>query len=154
MGILNYSTTITAGKSAGEVVAILAKHGASTVASFYEAGEPSGIGFAIATEFGLRDFRLPANSAGVEAAMRADRTIPGRYKTRAQAQRVAWRILKDWVAAQLAIIEAGMSRLDEVMLPYMVGPTGETAAQIYRRQGALAIEAPQAPHYPANERTA
>lgn len=142
MPILNYTAQVDASKSANEVVGILAKHGASTVASFYDAGVPSGVGFAIQTEFGLREFKLPANVAGVYAAIQKDRAVPPRYKDKAQAHRIAWRILKDWIEAQVALIECGMASLDEVMLPYMLGPTGDTFAQLYRaNQGQLAIEA-------------
>ena len=36
------------------------------------------------------------------------------------ASRVAWRILKDWVKAQMAILETEMVDLQEIFLPYMV----------------------------------
>lgn len=140
MGILNYSTTINATKTAGEVQAALAKHGAQRVAVMYESGQPLAIAFAINTEFGLRSFELPANAEGVYKAVCSDRTMPPRYKDRAQSQRIAWRILKDWIEVQLAIIEAGMMRLDEVMLPYMVADNGRTVAVNYRAGSALAIE--------------
>lgn len=48
----------------------------------------------------------------------------------AGAQRTGWRILKDWVAAQLAIIEAGLATLPEVMLPYALLSDGQT---LYKR---------------------
>lgn len=147
MPILNYTTKVQAGKTATEVVTILAKHGASTVASYYEAGEPSGIAFTIDTQYGPRDFRLPANVPGVAAAMQKQRArglMPNTAQARDPGQpgRVAWRILKDWIEAQLAIIEAGMATLDEVMLPYMVVNGATTVAQVYQKQrGRLAIEA-------------
>lgn len=144
MGILNYSTTVPANKSANEVIGILAKHGATTVASFYDNGEPSGIAFTISTPFGLRDFKLPANTAGVYTAISAYGSgVAPRYQSKDQAKRIAWRILKDWIEVQIALIESGMSTLDEVMLPYMVqGVEGQTVAQIYRHeQGRLMIEA-------------
>lgn len=136
-GILNYTTTIAADKSAGEVLAILGRHGASSVSLLYTDGQPSGMAFTISTPYGPRDFQLPANSAGVRATldrqMRAGQ-IPRSAKLRdpQQANRVAWRILKDWVEAQLAIIEAGMATLDEVMLPYLITPSGRTLAAVYR----------------------
>jgi hypothetical protein len=41
----------------------------------------------------------------------------------AHASKVAWRVIKDWLAAQIALIESEMATLDEVMLPYLiVGP--------------------------------
>lgn len=41
-------------------------------------------------------------------------------------ERVAWRIVKDWVEAQMALIESGLAELPEVFLPYAVKPDGRT----------------------------
>lgn len=113
------------------------------VSTRYDAGRPVAIAFSIDTEFGPRNFDLPVNTEGVFKAMQRDRSVPPRYTNRAQAERVAWRILKDWVEAQLALIEAGMSKLDEVMLPYMMTNRGRTLAVEYRESAGLrqAIEA-------------
>lgn len=145
-GILKYTTTIAATKTAGEMQTMLAKHGAAQVSVVYNQGEPNGIAFTIATQFGPRDFRLPANAEGVEEMILRQvkaRQVPNRYLGAAQANRVAWRILKDWIAAQLAIIEAGMVTLDEAMLPYMLTPNGQTITQNYRLSASAraAIEA-------------
>lgn len=48
------------------------------------------------------------------------------YKTVEQAKRVSWRIVKDWVEAQLAIIESGQAEMGEVFMPYAVTISGET----------------------------
>jgi hypothetical protein len=41
------------------------------------------------------------------------------------ARKVAWRIIKDWVAAQLALIEAEQATLAQVFLPYCVMQHGD-----------------------------
>lgn len=51
---------------------------------------------------------------------------------REQAERVAWRIVKDWVEAQMAILESEMVQMDEIFLPYMVDNNGQTLFQAYR----------------------
>lgn len=140
MPILNYTTSISAHKTGAEINAALAKHGAVAVASMYADGEPSGVAFRIETIHGVREFELPANIDGVFKALSASRAVPTRLKSREQATRVSWRILKDWIEAQIAIIESGMAQLDEVMLPYMVTPSGATVAAIYHQRGQLAIE--------------
>jgi hypothetical protein len=132
MPILNYTTTISALKTAAEVQTMLAKHGASSVSLVYDGGTPLGIAFTIETTHGMRDFQLPVNAAGVELTLKKQR-VATRFQGSEQAHRVAWRIVKDWVAAQLAIIEAGMSSLDEVMLPYMVTAGGVTLSQAYQQ---------------------
>ena len=35
-----------------------------------------------------------------------------------QAIRTSWRILKDWVEVQMALLETGMVTMDEIFLPY------------------------------------
>lgn len=147
MGILNYSTTVAAIKSAHEVEAALANHGASSVTVVYGGKEPRGIAFVIDTQFGAKNFRLPANAAGVERVIveqqrRGQISNLARYRGAEQANRVAWRILKDWIVTQLAVIESGVMTLDEAMLPYMlVGPdrTLSEAFQTNERM-RLAIE--------------
>ena len=47
-----------------------------------------------------------------------------------QARRTAWRITKDWVDAQLAIIETKMVTTAQVFLPYAVTNDGR---QVYQR---------------------
>jgi hypothetical protein len=54
-----------------------------------------------------------------------------RYREHDQAERVAWRIVKDWIAAQLAIVETGMTSLDQVMFPYMLDNDGATLYELY-----------------------
>lgn len=147
MAILNYTTTVPVLRTAGEITTRLAKHGARQVTTRYDNAQPAAIGFSIDTEFGLRGFDLPANPDGVYKALTRDREVPPRYKTRQQADRVAWRILKDWVEAQLALIEAGLATLDTVMLPYMITNSGRTLAVEYRESAGLrrAINPPPAP---------
>lgn len=46
-----------------------------------------------------------------------------------QAVRTAWRIVKDWVEAQMALVETRMVTTQEVFLPYAVMRDGRTLAQ-------------------------
>ena len=48
--------------------------------------------------------------------------------------RVAWRILKDWVEAQLALIETGMVSVEQVFLPYCQSGNGETLFEAIRKK--------------------
>jgi hypothetical protein len=75
----------------------------------------------------------------VRAVLLRQRVAP-RYSTVERAARVAWRILQDWVSAQLAIIETEMVGLDQVMLPY--AHTDSSGTTVYERvieQRSLAI---------------
>lgn len=58
---------------------------------------------------------------------------------RDQAERVSWRIVKDWVEAQMAILESEMVQMDEIFLPYMLNGSGHTLFEAYR-SNQLALE--------------
>jgi hypothetical protein len=115
--IANYTTTVTALKSIGEIQGMLVAHGAKHILIDYENGEPVGLAFIIATPYGDVPFSLPANINRVQAVLNKQRV---RSKTNKEtASRVAWRILKDWIRAQMAILETGMVSIDQVFLAYM-----------------------------------
>jgi len=127
MSLLNYSTTIKEAKTVGEVTQILVKNGARQIMSeFDDEGNASGISFSVETGMGLRGFALPVNAVPVALIMKRDPKVPNRLKTIEQAHNVAWRIIKDWLEAQMALIATGMVTIDQVMLPYMRSVDGGT----------------------------
>jgi len=140
MAILNYTTSISTEKTAAEIQKQLAQAKAQAVLCEYDdEGIMSCISFRIMTPHGTCMFKLPANIEGVYLAIKNNRKIPNRLKTREQAARVTWRILKDWVEAQVAIVEAGMASLTEVFLPYAQGKDGKTIYQSIEDQKFKAI---------------
>lgn len=137
MPILNYTTSIAVEKSMGEVIGTLTRRGVTRISTvFDDDGAPAGIAFTMKTDYGLREFQLPVKVDGVLRAMTADPKIPRSQCNQQQAARVAWRIAKDWLQAQAALIDAELASLDEVMLPYMVADNGMTAYAIMR-EGAM-----------------
>ena len=127
MAILNYTTSISTEKTAGEIQRKLANARAQAVLCEYDDGAVMmAMSFRIMTPHGLISFRLPANTDGVYRVLTTDSSVPKRLRTREQAARVAWRILKDWVEAQLAIVDAEMAEMAEVFLPYAQDDTGTT----------------------------
>lgn len=135
MAIKNYTTTIDVYQSLAEIQGSLASHGARKIMVDYDtAGQPIGVIFGIDTPDGTRGFALPANIEGVRAVF-------SRQKVKAQpgqAERTAWRNVRDWVMAQMAIIEAGQVQMDEVFLPYLMDGQGRTLYQLYQG-GYLAL---------------
>lgn len=125
MGLLNYSTTIEAAKTVGEIQNILAKHGARTVVINYAAdGVIEALSFKVTTPYGDIGIRLPVDPNSVLKVLQ--REAPRRYVNRQQAIRVAWRIVKDWVEAQMAILSTEMVRMEQIFLPYVIMPSGKT----------------------------
>lgn len=51
-----------------------------------------------------------------------------------QASKVAWRIIKNWIEAQLAIIEAGQAEFSQVFLPYTQNQGGKTLYEIIKEE--------------------
>jgi hypothetical protein len=122
-----------AAKTAGEIVGILAAKGAQSIMMDYRDGRPIGIAFKINIGGIDAGFRLPCDVDGAFKAMQRNHKIPNRYKTKEQSERVAWRILKDWVEAQMAIIECGQAELHQVFLHCLiVGATGQTLFQKFQ----------------------
>lgn len=140
MPILNYTTEIAVEKTIGEVTRALARRGVTRISTLFDDdGVPAGLGFTMKTDYGPRDFELPVKTAGVLRAMQRDAKVPKSKQTSEQAARVAWRIAKDWLEAQSALIDAELASLDEVMLPYMVDAKGQTVYEVFRsNQKAIA----------------
>lgn len=137
MTILNYSTKIPARRTASEMQNILAAAGAEHVSIRYDEGKPVQLTFVIETDQGNRAYQLPADAEGVYIALQADTRASRTQQTHEQAERVAWRIVKDWLEAQLAIIEARMAKLDQVMLPYMLTDNGLPLYDMYQVNSGL-----------------
>ena len=129
MPIKNYTTKVDVYQSLGEIQGALAKNGARKIMIDYdEKGNPVGVTFGINTPQGSLGFLLPANIEGVLKVFAKQK-----IKTdRSQAERTAWRNIRDWVLAQMAFVEAGNVEVDEVFLPYLTDGKGRTLYQVYQ----------------------
>lgn len=137
MPIKNYTTKIDVYASLGEIQGALAKNGARKIMVDYDgAGQPIGITFGIETADGPRGFMLPSNVPGVMAAFQRQKV----KVDKAQAERTAWRNIRDWILAQMSFVEAGNVQVDEVFLPYLTDGKGRTLYSLYQ-SGQLALGA-------------
>jgi len=126
MPLLNYSTSISAQKTVGEIMGLLAGHGAKAILMNYDNdGQIESLSFQIATPQGDRGIRLPVDHDAILKVM-SRQGVTRKYLNRAHAIRVAWRIIKDWVKAQMALVETEMVRTEQVFLPYWITPSGKT----------------------------
>jgi hypothetical protein len=134
MPILNYTTTISVQKTAGEIQEILSKADVKSVKIDYGSDHvPEAISFQIMAQGRLISFRLPSQWRGVYRMLIKDEKVERRFRNEEQARRVAWRIIKDMIEAQVAAIEAEAADLAEVFLPYMVNPeTNETLYEDFK----------------------
>lgn len=140
MGLLNYTTEIDADKTASEIAKILSKGGARAVLTEYDPvkGLVTAISFKINVEGNDIGFKLPCDWRPVFDVMYKNNKGYSKYDNRyeqqqsnrrAQAVRTAWRIVKDWVEAQMALIETNMASTQQVFLPYAVMKDGQTVSE-------------------------
>lgn len=130
MPLLNYTTKVDVYTTLSEIQRNLVNHGAKKIIQDYDCDSRiCALLFLIDTPHGPRGVRLPANVDAVWAVLQRQKIKCDRD----QAERVAWRIVKDWVEAQLAILESEMVHMDEIFLPYMVNNSGQTVFEIYRK---------------------
>ncbi len=129
MSLLNYTTQIDVEKTIGEIQWMLGKHGAQKILTDYEEGVISALSFTILVNEKHMGFRLPCDWRPVLSLMKNDPKVPRRLCDQTQAVRVAWRIVKDWVEAQMALIDTAMVKTQEVFLPYLVMKNGRTLSE-------------------------
>lgn len=153
MGLLNYTTTVDAMKSIGEITTMLSRNGARRITQEYdEAGKIVGVAFTIAV-YGLPVyFVLPARVEPTFKVLLKQKPYNSSYqrssrqeyerKTAEQAERVAWRIVKDWTEAQLALIETGQAEMAQVFLPYMQSQNGHTMYELWLDSHQKQLPAP------------
>ena len=130
MPIKNYTTKVPAVQTVGEIQGILAAHGARRVMMDYgENGSVTAVTFALDCAGILQGFRLEARPEGVSAIMAKDH-----IKCDAeQAERIAWRNLKDWISAQVALVETAQATMDELFFPKLVDRNERTIYEAFRQ---------------------
>jgi hypothetical protein len=130
MPLLNYTTGIAAGRTISQIMDILARAGARQIVLDYNNDMPplaEAITFIMQLEDQQIPFRLVCHWQRIHQILKTDKQVKTkRLKTPQHAQNVGWRIIKDWVEAQMAFIEAEQAELPQLFLPHAVGPGGRT----------------------------
>jgi hypothetical protein len=167
--LLNYTTEVPAGRSIAEITQILQEGGAQAIVLENAPDHTvSSVSFLMTTTFGRIPFKLPVNVPAVMATLndeiRTEDAIANkrsRYRrklprnllnNRAQAERVAWRIAKDWLEAQLALAQIGSAKFEQIMLPF-ADMKGKSFYQRMIERGSLALPAPEEPAAPVHQRS-
>lgn len=126
MPLLNYTTSIAPQKTVMEIQSLLVKAGASKILADYDTeGNIISLSFQLKAEQGDISFTLPTAWQPVLETLKRQ-NVSRSLQTPEQALRVAWRITKAWVEAQLAIIETRMVTTAQVFLPYAITKDGST----------------------------
>jgi hypothetical protein len=132
MPILNYTTDIPADKTVEEIQRILRRAGAASIRVDYHDGQPENVLFALRLGRELVEFRVPSRWQGVYSILLADDSpqMRPKYRSQAHARRVAWRIVKDWIEAQIALVQSGQATLPQLFLPHAVRADGKTLFEV------------------------
>lgn len=142
MPLLNYTTGIEAEKSVSEIKTCLSQHGASSILADYDnEGHVVAISFRILLNEKPMAFKLPSDWRPVLKLLESNPKVPRRLKTKEQALRVSWRIIKDWIEAQMAIVETKMVKVDQVFLPYAMTKDGRTLYEHIQQTNLLSAPA-------------
>lgn len=131
MAILNYTTTVDAFKTVSEIEYILMKHSSKSIMKNFEDDHIVGLSFLIDVGNQQIPVRLPVKIDECLEILKKEKANGTKNikATREQAERVAWRILKDWIEAQMALLDIHMVQLQEIFLPYIELPDGNTIYQ-------------------------
>ncbi len=117
-----YRTRIDYEQTINEIQIKLRKAGARKIIFDYELELPTNITFNYPFKGDMMFFSLPLRFNGIGKLMKKQGIQGGDN----QAINIGWRIMKDWIVAQLALVDAEVAELPEVFLPYAVTKTGET----------------------------
>ncbi len=131
--ILNYTTTIEPEQTIGEIQKMLSRFNVAAMMTEYDGHNVSSVSFRLDLDGQPISFRLPCNWRAVEAILKKP-AHRGKLKCRMdeidkQAIRTAWRVIKDWIEAQLALVEIDMVTIPQIFLPYMVMADNRTLGE-------------------------
>jgi len=144
MPLKNYTTSISEEKTIAEIESILSKFGATRSFKMYEEGKVKALAFAFMVNGKEIPFKLPMDEKKVlqvfENQYKRGKLQKG-YVKKEQAIRTGWRIIKDWVDSQVALMEVQMAKPEEVFLPYMFNEKlNMTMFEMLERKGFNQIE--------------
>jgi hypothetical protein len=126
MALKNYTTKVPAAQSINEIQTALVKHGAVGVLYEYEkgTGRIEALKFILPINGQKVGFSLPVQWKRFQAVLKRDQVR--RWDDEDYCYRVAWRDIRDWVLAQLALYETQIVELPQVFLPFATDRTGQT----------------------------
>ena len=146
--IKNYTSSVPAIRSLAYIEHQLVIHGATDIVKRYGPNkELTEICFAVETQGRRIPFMLPARVDRVEKVLLAQIRRPKpdtKQRVKEQAERTAWKIISDWVAVQMSLIELGQVEFLEVFLPYVYDATKQqTFFEKMKESGYRMLEAPK-----------
>lgn len=113
---------------------MLSRYNVSAMMTEYDGPQVASVSFKLMIGDKPTSFKLPCKWRGVLAVFKEQGITQGKVKHKdrsleSQAVRTAWRIIKDWVEAQLALVEVQMVTIPQIFLPYAIMKDGKTLGE-------------------------
>ncbi len=115
MKMRNYTTQVPWSRTVFEIEQLLTKYGATKLMKHYHG---DGRIEALFFEINGMAYRLPSNSSRCAELLQKEYPKRKKQAIEEQAERIVWRVIKDWIDAQLSLIHIGQVELQEIFLPY------------------------------------
>lgn len=120
-GIKNYTTTIAVEKTIAEIEVLLTRYGARKILKEYDSnGEITYLTFMAEYMNGFVPIRLPSQPERVVVILNEKAeagAIPKRFMNDlAQANRIMWRVILDWIDSQMTMIDIGQKSLLQIFM--------------------------------------
>lgn len=125
----NYSSRVPAIETAGQIIALLARHGAGKIMQGFKDGEVVSVCWLAQTPQGAVPYQLPVDAERCFRVMLKQGLVADTPAGRGQAARTAWRIVKDWIDSQMAMLQTEMVDFEQLVLPYTIARDGKTLYQ-------------------------
>jgi len=120
MKIKNYTTAVPWVRTVHEIEQLLTKYGATKLMKHYHG---DGRIEAIFFEINGMAYKLPSNSARCAELLQKEYPRRRKQAIEEQSERIVWRVIKDWIDAQMSLIHIGQVELQEIFLPYATDGT-------------------------------
>lgn len=136
----NYTTTIDASKSIAEIIDFIVDVGATDISQTFENKECVSIRFIISNMGNSIIYKLTANPDAayailIEQKKRINDEV--RQKVKKQSFKTAWRILRDWIDSQCALIKLGQATPMQLFLSYAYDPNTDSTVYERLNEGSL-----------------
>jgi len=129
VSIKNYTSSIPARTSIEHIENALATHGATQILKKYSPdGKVSALCFMMQVDGRNMPFRVPALVSECETILRSYMKRPRRGTLNVlaeQSERTTWKIVSDWLDAEMAMFELGQREAMEIFLPCLYDPVSD-----------------------------
>ena len=135
MPLKNYTSGMPINRIFDNIQKMLVAHGAKQIMFEYgDGGLAIGITFIVQTPKGMLPIKLPVRIEKIKKVFEQDGV---NYRDELQPYRTGWKNIHDWIAAQMAMLDTEMVKLEEVFLPYMTNNRGQTYYEILEGRGFM-----------------